>query len=447
MTLLQRYKKIFRIEEIEKNVVNQWMMGASLFFFFLTFQRWLSNGHLTRESIRSGIDVCWPYFQECASLYVLQGLPYHYSLTTFYMGLFGAMLLVAYFMWRKSWDYAHLTLVPLFIFKSVAVFVLSYGIAGPYDYYHLILTAILLFAPFKEYFMKLAFVLLYFLAATTKFDASWTLGTYFSTLQPGLPLFPDALIPLLTNLVIGMQVIGAWFLLSKNMLVQRTALFFFVTFHLYSGIFVHFHYPAVSLPPLLILFGPMYRFMPPPFSRRTLLGWFFMLAIFLFEVPPWLIEGDRRLTLEGNRYGMFMFEANHQCIIRSRTYFADAETPLPSTFQAQPRSCTSQRCLRERTGYIEGSEAVHDETWEIGAAWNRCDPYMEMKRLQRRCTEGVSRIAFTMDHSVSGQPFLRIVDTADACTLTYKPFTHNEWITLPPHAPVLGYPLKNEFRY
>ena len=135
----------------------------------------------------------------------------------------------------------------LLAWKVFAIFVLSYLLAGPYDYFHIAFAVVLLFLPYKEYFLKLSIVVLYFLSGATKLDATWILGSYFTTLQTGLPLFPDALTPVFTNLVIFSQVIGAWFLLSRHALLRYTALSFFIVFHLYSGIFVYYHYPSVSL--------------------------------------------------------------------------------------------------------------------------------------------------------------------------------------------------------
>ncbi|HWO07139.1 MAG TPA: hypothetical protein VNM40_00990 [Candidatus Paceibacterota bacterium] len=440
------YRALFSIRELEENRTVQWMFGAMLFFFFLTFSKWISSHAITLQTAYNGTALCWPYFQECAQLYFLETLPYGYSQSTLYMALYGVMAAIVYAMWKRDWMLAHALMLPLFLWKVFVVFVLHYTIAGPYDYYHLILTAALLFIPHKEYFLKLLFVLLYFLSATTKFDASWTLGTYFSTLQTGLPLFPDSLIPLFTNLVIFMQVVGAWFLLSSRMRLQRTALVFFAAFHLYSGILVYYHYPSIALPALLILFGPLYRYTRPPCSRRVIAGWLLVFAVILFELPPAFIDGDRRLTLEGNRFGMFMFEANHQCVIRTTEYGNDERARAVQNVTAAPRSCISQRCLASRRVFEERGTPVIEETWEIAAAWNRCDPYVELKRIQGRCVES-DRIALTLDHSVSGGPFYRIVDVEDACVLTYDAFRHNDWITMPPEAPVLGYPLKDEYRY
>ena len=164
-------------------------------------------------------------------------------------------------------------------------------------------------------------------------------------------------------------------------------------------------------------------------------------------MPPWLIAGDRRITLEGNRYGMFMFEANHQCVGTVKTYRA-IKVPITPSIK-QNNQCTGRRCVTSSKIYEEDNLQVREERIEIGAAWNRCDPYVEWSWIQRLCRKdpSIRRIAFTFDHSINGGPFYRIVDEANICGLVYKPFSHNDWIKLPPEAPVVGVPLKDGYRY
>ncbi len=441
-----RYRQIFAIEEIEHSSILQWFFGAMLFFFFLTFSRFIGLGAAGTEIAERGAAVCWPYFQNCSSLFTLTDLPFGYSQSEFYMVLYAVMLYIVYLMWKKDWVHAHFLLTVLWLWKMFVIFVLSYIIAGPYDYYHVILTAILLFIPFKEYFLKLAFVFLYFMSVTTKFDSTWVVGSYFSAMKTGLPLFPDALTPFFSNLVIFSQVIGCWFLLSKRWVFQRAALIFFVSFHLYSGILVHYTYPSIALPPLLILFGPLYRHTPTPFSKKALWGWLVILIIAAFQVLGFIVPGDRRMSLEANRFGMFMFEANHQCIADVRTHM---RTPTAASSTTESFSCSGFYCLTRTSIYPDAGGMVQQERYESASAWNRCDPYEWWSRLHKACAKNpeVSRIAMRFDHSINGGAFYRIVDVPNVCDLAYKPFVRNEWIQLPPEAPIVGYPVQNFYSF
>lgn len=439
------YHRLFSIREIEENRILQWLFGGLLFYFFVTFQQWVGSTAITIE--RAASAVCWPYFQECGSLYFLSGLPDGYTHTAFYMVLFAAMLLIVWCMWRSKWASAHALLLLLFLWKAFVGYVLSYSILGMYDVYHLVLTASLLFLPYKEYFTKLIFIVLYFVAATIKFFPAWTLGTYFSSLQAGLPLFPDAVIPLATNFVIFEQTIGCWFLLARNYIVQRTALVLFVLFHVYSGVFVLYNYPAATLPALLILFGPMYRYQRPPLSWRSLAGWVVIAAIFVSQIPSLHDIEKVRITTANNRYGLWMFDSNHQCVMSVKYVYPSGVRPENAPFEA-PRgaSCNTRECTVKRDIYQEDSAWVREERVESALSWQRCDPYQHWRALKNQCSD-YERIDIVFDHSINGGPFFRIIDERDVCALGYNAFGENAWIKGPPEAPAVGLPVKNIYRY
>ncbi len=443
------YKRLFSVSEIETTPVLQWMCGVTLLFFYATFTRWIYSDEATIDAVNRGAAYCWPYFQSCHALFFLHSLPYSYVQMTFYMGLLVSMCATVYAMWKKRWALVHALLSILFAWKLWVMFVLSYEISGNYDYYHVFLTFLLLVVPHKEYFLKLCFVVLYFLSVTTKFHQTWILGSYFTSLHTGTPLFPDAVAPLLTNTVIFMQVIGSWFLISRNWPLQRLSLTYFTIFHLYSGILVRYLYPSIALTALLVLFGPLYRYTPPPRSLlKALPGALLILTQFAFQMPAHFIVGDQKLTLEGNKYGMYMFEANHQCIGHMK-YIERRDGPVAETFSQIPpgTQCPGGSCVTKRHTYADGAYTVREETWESAVAWNRCDPYLFWQRTRRFCElPRAVRVDMQFDHSIDGGPFYRIIDERDICGLTYHPFVHNNWILLPPDAKIVGYPVQNILR-
>jgi hypothetical protein len=306
----------------------------------------------------------------------------------------------------------------LWITKVLILYVLTQDFAANYDYYDVALLFVILFLPYKLFFARLTFVLFYFLASTIKIHEGWILGSYFTTLVTGMPIFGNLFAPILSNLVIGMQTAGSWFLMSKNMLYQRIALAYFMLFHIYSGILVGFRYPTVAFGLLIILFALSTKetHQEVPLTRRALAGWYFIAVLFVLQFIAIAIPGDQKLTLEGNYYGLFMFEANHQCVSTATIYHTDGTTT------------TSKK-------------ESYDSTW-------RCDPYGYWFTLHNECGRdpSIARIAWTFDHSIDGEPFYRIVDVPDACALSYAPFSHNAWIKLPPEAQIVGYPVKNYFQ-
>ena len=142
-TFERTWRGWFNVHEIEVSPALKWSFGALLFFFFLTFSSWISDSLVSISTATYGSAVCWPYFQDCSGLYFLQSLPWGYSQSTFYMGLYGVMLAIVYCMWKERWVWAHLLMTILLLWKVFAISVLSYLIAGPYDYYHVTFAIIL----------------------------------------------------------------------------------------------------------------------------------------------------------------------------------------------------------------------------------------------------------------------------------------------------------------
>ncbi len=413
---LRWYHSFFSIAEIESSRVLQWVGGALLFTYYVSFSDLVRSNAITIQAYESNTYRCWSYFQNCGEYYFLTNLPHGYSQPILYVFFFGLMLLTVFLIWKKDWVLAHILILILFLWKFLVMFVLTSSASGNYDYYDIIFSIIFLLLPYKLFFLKLSFVLLYFLSTTIKIHEGWILGTYFTALKTGLPIFPDSLAPLITNIVIGMQMIGAWFLLSSNKVLQRTVLVYFVCFHLYSGILVYYRYLSTALPMLLILFGPLYSPTVTPLFKKSLAGWVFISLLISWQFIPHVIAGDQKMTLEANRFGIYMFEANHQCVSTPTVHLMDG--------------------------------TIFSQTTESASARSRCDPYKYWFELKQNCLrhKNIARISWTFDHSINGGPFYRIVDSVNMCELEYKTFKHNTWIKLPTDNPsIIGYPVKNVY--
>ncbi|MCA9366352.1 hypothetical protein KC722_02115 [Candidatus Kaiserbacteria bacterium] len=407
---------MFFKEEFRLSFILQVALAALVFCYFMVFADWVSRSAITLDSVINHAALCPTYFQSCESLYFLRALPDGYSQSMWYMLLFGSLIVSAYFLICRRWSEAQWILLPAYVWHTLNVFVLTYYGSGNYEYYVFVFGTILFFFPHKEFFLKLTLVLFYVMSTAAKIHPAWIAGGYFTNMSLGLPVFPEWSIPLFTNLVIVMEMVGAWFLLSKHPLVQRTVLLFFVIFHLYSGVLVEYRYPATVLPMLLIAFGPWYRYQKPPLDKKSVIGWTFIGLLCILQLTPKMVVGDEKLTLEANKYGLYMFESNHQCIVSAEYIYTD--------------------------GHVDTYMEVHNNPRF------RCDPYMFWYRFNHVCEQDprLSRIAWTFDHSINGDPFLRIVDTDNACDLEYKPFSHNEWIkTYTDNPEVIGWPAQNDY--
>jgi hypothetical protein len=408
------YVKLFSLGEVEHDVALRLYGGAILIGYLATFRFWQTGTDTTIDAARPLYHgICWPFFQSCGDWLWLRTLPYGYSQTTLYMALFGVMLLAAYGLMVRRVVLAHACMLALFVCRMYLM-LLTLDHNANFDYYHTLFNIVFLFLPQKRFFGSLVLVWCYFLSTAAKIHPSWVWGGYFSSLQQGLPLTPRGMEPFFTNFIIGMEMVASWFLFSRHKGLQRSVFAFFVFFHLYSGILVGYHYPTIVLPPLLIFFGQLYRPFPGvPLSRKAIPGWILIASLLVIQLSGHAYSGDTKLTLQGDYYGLYMFEANHEC----RETLAD-----------------------ERGNPI----AINDH---VNARF-RCDPWTGMTVAQQRycASDPKPKIRFTMIHSINGGPFYKIVDEADLCSLRYKPFAANAWIKDETTAPMVGRPLKNYYQ-
>lgn len=414
------YSKLFAINEIEESKTLQVLFYAISASFFVTFCNWVENSTVSISSFLKGLYVCPPYFQTCGKYYFLEGLPYGYTQGLFYLILFLTLLYGLISAVKQNWESAHKAILITFAWKIIFIFFLTYGIGGNFDYYDCILAFIWLFLREKEYFAKVTFVTFYFMASTIKIHEGWILGNYFTSTILGAPFFNNNILPFFTNIVITMQMVGSWFLFSKNIKIQRLVFLYFLLFHMYSGIIVNYRYITISIPALIILFGYNFNFFRikgsqdfsiMKISKKTIFGYVSILLLLLSQSIGILIPGDQKKTLEGNFYGLYMFEANHQCTSKAIIVYENNAT---------------QKI--ERTNVI---------------ANNRCDPYhywFPLKKICERNTK-ISRIEWTFDHSVNGNNYERIVEVNNLCALEYKNLMHNTWIKINGEAEILSTPV------
>lgn len=412
-TFHKAYKRLFSLDEISNDLAVRLFGAAVLLGFIASFKSWDENIATSIHGAEKGLTLCWPFLQQCYDWVFMTARPFGYVQNTVFMGMLGLIFTSAYGLCVKRYTLAHICIFILFIFKLYLLSI-SYRYNANYDYYQTVFTFIFLFVPNKRFFASLSIVFFYFLSTATKIHESWSLGGYFSAMVTDLPIFPEGTTMVWTNTVIFMEMIGSWFLFSKNKYIQRTVFAFFAIFHLYSGTLVGYHYPTIVTPTLLIFFGPLFKpFDRVPLSIKSIPGWILMTSLFCFQMISHAIPGDEKLTLEGNFYGLYMFEANHQCSIR---FFDDKGNTKFS------RDSTSAR--------------------------SRCDPYRYLNRFQKNnCKpDNKNKYTFKMTHSINGGPFYLIVDEPDACSLKYKAFTHNEWIKTEEEAKPIARPRKNFYK-
>ncbi|MGE0526924.1 MAG: hypothetical protein AB7P49_07675 [Bdellovibrionales bacterium] len=413
---MRSWRQFFAIDEIETSRFLQTVYWVLLFGFYLSFEDWISSPVVTRSAAQAGRHVCPPYFQNCEWLYFFDGWPHSYGQSTFYALLATLLSLSAIFALRKQWTYAHIFMVPAFLWKVIYVMVLTYKAGADFEYFHIPEVFVFLFVRNKAFFVRRVFVLIYVLSATVRFSATWVVGGYFTTLQGGLPFVSDIWVPVFTNAVTVFEIVSPWLLLSHSRRVRYSIVGLWTVFHLYSIILVHFRFPAQCVPLLWALFLPD----PPPEERKfswsapvNWRGWVFFATLFFLALVPRLTFEERLYTLQAKKFGVNMMGANYQCI--------SEETSIPKKGDPIHRSHVSTAAMR------------------------RCDPYPIWFRLKQACTHYVlERLEWRLHVSVNGEPFYRTVDTRNVCAIAYSAFGANTWIRGPEEgAPIVGYPGPN----
>lgn len=406
--------RFFSLQEIRDDLLLRWFGGAILIGYTVTFASWWGSMNTTPVALERGTVNCWPFFQSCGDWLWLQLPPDGYSQSMFYALLLGTIILAAWGLVTNRIRFAHLCFGVLLLAKGY-LSLQNYTFKGNFDYYHTTFALIYLLLPHKRFFGSLSIPLFYYLSTVAKIHPSWTLGGYFSSMTLGLPLFPLGSEPIPTNLLIFMEMVFGWFLFSHRPKVQRVAFWFFVGFHLYSSILVGYRYPVTVLPVLMVFFGPFFKpFKEVPNDRAAIPGWLAVGTLFFLQFIPVAIPGDEKMTMEGNFYGLYMFEANHQC----QTRYSDG---------------TGNTMLVERES----------------APRNRCDPWDALQVVRHRyCNnpKAPGPIGLEILHSINGGPFYQIVNERDACKLTFKPFSKNHWIKDTDTAPAVGRPYMNYYR-
>jgi len=405
-------KNIFYTSEVEDSKHLQAIYWTLLIGFFLSYNVWISKNHFTKTAVEWSHHVCPPYFQNCDSLYFLAGKPYSYDSYILYTVLASFILVSAFCALKKSWNWAIGLLIPPFLYKFIYVTLFTYLPIVDFEYFHLPLVLIFIFCKNKLYFLKRAWVLNYLFAGTMKFTESWIVGSYFSSIMIGMPLFPNVLIPFITNGVALFEGITPWFLLSSNRKIRLTSLGMWLVFHVYSIIMVGFLYPLYCAPLLIAFFLPDHTSQE---NRKVSLipnwkGWLVLAMLVAVNIVPFLIPTNRLFTLQGLKFGVSMFDANHQFVSIEKAFFKDGKTL--------------------------------SQTRKSNEAMRRANPYNHWFGLQHFCKkQNLERLEWKYLSSVNGGPFYKLVDTHDVCNLKYKAFSKNEWLLTPETgAPIVGYP-------
>lgn len=416
--LTKTYEQIFSVKEIVLSTRLKCIFIVSWFICFIDFLR---TAEFPVSSTRS-VPVCWPYWMHCADQYHFDSFPYSYHYTTWNSFIFALLTATIWFFYKKQWNCAHFCFMLVILWKVAFSFVLTNAHRTTYELFHLVPSLVLLFSGRKMQGLRYTWSLLCLLYVGVRLDEGWIVGTYFSSLKVGVALVPKFLTFAATNAVLLLETICSVGLLSRDRLFGKFSFWTWTCFHIYSVTTLGFIFPIRCLGFLWAIFAFPEKEAPPEIPERAYLGWqTVVLSLFLIIMSslPFFISSNVFETFEGMDYGFFTANSNYQCL---------------NTFDQFSQS--GEKTYSWKTGGIAG----------VG---NSCYPQDVVQDLWQTCHNlgPQDRIAWKSWQSRNGGPFYELINEANACTLQYKAFSHNDWIHPSAKSPEVGYPKMSSFYY
>jgi len=409
-----KYSRFFNLEEFNSFKQLPLVAYACAFNFLIHADFWLSRNAGTVESAKNKRFACPDYFQGCEKwLFLRHGID-QISHAVYFSFLLFVMFLFVISIYKKKWFYVHLIFIFLICNQLYFSFLSGTQIATAFEYFSLVTATVMAISTNRIADLRVTWVFLYFLAGLVKIHESWIVGTYFSTLRQGLYLFPDWSIPLLTNLVICSEICGIWFLLSKNKYVRLTIYTYFMIFHFYSAIYVNWFYPMLAIPTLTILFLEDNKNdridSKQKISKQNFL---FLIFLAIVNIMPVFLSKNNKIDNVAGSLAMNMFDSNRQSHSELKIIYKNKTSKVLEAW-------TSNSFLR---------------------VW----PSHFLYKIKQLCLSNseIEKIKWTMDISMNGEPFKRIVDSEDACVLNFNFWGENNWINV--DGPIIGYPKKNYY--
>ena len=374
----------------------------SLIFFViffdlvLLFQEWYKNLILSKSLLRSGEAVCPPYFQNCDLFYLLDSQAPVYTHQIFIMLISIPLFLSLFFFVNSRFNLALCFLFIPVLFKFLFLFFLNYNTVLNYNYLTLIIAILLIFSKDKLFSVKVYIFFMYICSAIIKIYPSYLNGNFFQAFNGGLPILPTYFNIFYPIATICSFIIFPILLWHKDKHYRAFAFFMLFLFHLYTVALVGFRFPFVCIFLLIIFFTSNYEKFDLRRIVRNKVLLFILLISTVFQIFPYFISGNHRITGEGERLGYYIFYTNKQCLSELIIYYKD--------------------------GKIKKSENKYTNSTQ------RCDPYIEWAKFNQFCNTEIDRIYLNFKVSLNGSRYINVIDENNICNLHYNFFSHNYWI-------------------
>ncbi len=351
--------------------------------FILNFALWFANDTLT-----DSVHVCSRFIQNCDDFNPFKGFPHSWDTSLFYESIFLSLVLSVYcFLNGKQRIALNILIYPLAV-EALLGFILYENTLIPCIYYNFFPCLILVFSKDYKNDLKWLVPLFYLLASWVKLDSGWLLGKQFSWAL-GLPLVPGYLLLPVLWLFFFME-LTSFALLLNSKRIHKFYLYFYYVAHLYAFIFTGYHFQLMALPLIYFVFQDQSKIHSPS-------PLFIVCAVYLVTVNilPHITDSNYKITGQGDSLSFDMVDANRQAISRITIFEKDGASKT------------------ERKKY---------------QGFTKQNPYKYWMQQKKLCTSTVERISWTFELSVNNDPYIKIVDVPDLCSLKFHPFFKNSWI-------------------
>ncbi len=401
------------MEVVDSFKSNKFLNLVFYIIFFdlvLLFQEWYKSSILSETLLKSGEAVCPPYFQNCKIFYLLDSSAPVYTHQIFIMLISVPLFLSLFYFINSKFKIAlYLLLVPI-LFKFFYLYFLNYNTVLNYNYLTLIIAILLIFSKDKLFSIKVYIFFMYICSAIIKIYPSYLNGNFFQAFNGGLPILPTYFNLFYPIVVICSFIIFPTLLWHRNQYYRLTAFIYLFIFHLYTISLVGFRFPFLCIFLLIIFYVSDYEKFDLKRAINNKVLSFILLISILFQIFPYFISSNYRVTGEGERLGYYIFYTNKQCKSDMSIYY--------------------------KNGEIKKSEYKYTNSTQ------RCDPYIEWAKFVRLCSSDIDKSSYDIDKnkssidrvslnfkvSLNGSRYINVINENNICNLHYSFFTHNYWI-------------------
>jgi hypothetical protein len=333
--------------------------------------------------------ICSRFFQNCGDFISFKGFPASWDTSLLYESVFLSLVAsVFFFLKGKQRISLGILLYPLAL-EALLGFIVYENTLLPVVYYQFFPCLIYIFSKDCRNDLKWLVPLFYLCASSVKLDSGWLLAKEFDKTL-GMPLLPEILVLPALWFFFFLE-LTSFALLSRSKIIHTFYLCAFCMAHLYAFIFTGYHFQLMALPLVFFVFQDK-----SPLRAPSPL--FMVCAAYLIFVNllPHITDSNYKITGQGDGLAFDMVDARRKIDSRITTFNKDGTS---------------------HTEKIKGSQA-----------YEKRSPYKMWFELKKRCTPEVERISWTLKLSLNYDPFKKIVDVQNLCTLKFDPFFKNDWI-------------------